>query len=267
MLTGEANEPLVIDNKALGYRLYFQLTAFVHDPARTFYAGYSRFEEMKPANGREQRKWKANRKQAYYGSVAHFMQALVKGRLKSNGFVVKRLVKVSDSVPGHRVLPTWKGDEFRSSDTVVTMLWNGQGYTASDTALTRFNLISATGSGGRIPENQYEWGRKMGFNVLYPARLPEDSIIHQAADGSGYELAFGNSLFITYTKKVIVHERWLPGITNQYAFETSLITMNVPQSSMDRHGNLADPHAFVSAGYWSTLRVADQLPVDYSPTE
>lgn len=81
-----------------------------------------------------------------------------------------------------------------------------------------------------------------------------------------FKLAFNNSLYITYRKKRIYADIW--GYGKAYrkpTFRTSILTMLVPETFVDRYGDLADPGAVISEGYWATLRVADHLPFDYTP--
>lgn len=266
-LIGETDKPLIIDNRALGYKISVDLNYFAHyaNAGRTSYAGYTHFQEMTPADGNEQAKWESNRKKAYYGSLTHFMRSLVNNRVKKEGFVVKKLVKAKSNPSHHYVLQRWQGDEFKSSDTIVTMRWNGRDYSPEDTALTRFDIFPMNDSDRTIPANSYQWGRKMGYNVLYPGEISRDSIVNATADEGNEKLSFRNSLFITYKNRKIYQDFWGYGNAFRPSFETSILTMVVPGTFVDRHGNLADPLAVISEGYWSTLRVADQLPFDYNP--
>ncbi|HMI01649.1 MAG TPA: carboxypeptidase-like regulatory domain-containing protein, partial [Pedobacter sp.] len=238
VLTAEAGRPLIIENRALGYRLHYDLSSFVHYAGRTRYSGDVRFEELVPQNNKEQKKWKANREQAYYGSSIHFMRSLVNNTLKKDDFIVKKLVKakVLPGNPMRSVLLGWQGDEFKSTDTVISMRWNGRDYAPEDTTV-------GPGAGSST-----QWGNKMGYNILYPGVVPYENIVTATASESNYRLSFDDSIFVTYKKKA-----------------TSILTMLVPETLVDIHGNLADPHAVISEGYWATLRVADQLPFDYEP--
>lgn len=78
-----SDTPLVIINKMLGYKIKFELIEFSFDKenGRTFYYGYTRFEEMGKKN-----KWQKNRRHCYYGSTKHFYSSLITNRLKENGF-------------------------------------------------------------------------------------------------------------------------------------------------------------------------------------
>lgn len=266
VLTAETNKTLVILNKALGYKVYFDIIRFIHYAGRTSYTGYSHFEEMNPEDSREQRKWNSNREKAYYGSLPHFMRALVTKQLAEEGFLVKKLVKSDKNTTDRPALLRWQGDEFKSSDTVVTMRWNGRDYSPEDTALTRFDLFSMKSPDDVIPQNSYEWGHKMGYNVLYPGNVPYDSIISPMDKPGNFKLDFNNSLFITYRKEKTNADIWGYGKAySRRSFETSILTMLIPETFIDQYGNLANPNAVISEGYWATLRVANQLPFDYTP--
>ena len=80
-----ADTPLVIINKKLGYKISFELSEFFFDEAsgRTFYYGYTRFEDM----GTKSR-WIKNRKQCYYGSTMHFYRSLIENDLKKQGYQI-----------------------------------------------------------------------------------------------------------------------------------------------------------------------------------
>jgi len=236
VLTAEANSPLIIENNALGYRMYYDLTDFVHFESRTSYSGHTRFEEMTPASSKEDKKWKASREKAYYGSFQHFMRSLTNDALKTEGFMVKKLEKASKSPANIPVLKKWQGNEHKSSDTLVSMRWNGIDYAPQDTT-----IIDSK-------KSPYRWGAHSGYNILYPQAVPRDDMIRPTASEGNYKLAFKHSLFITYRKK-----------------NTSILTMLKPETFVDISGNLSDPNAVISEGFWARYRVAHQLPVDYTP--
>jgi hypothetical protein len=83
-----AVEPLEIENKALGYRLSYQLLHFDNYRRSTFYSGTCRFEEMTPADNRQAERWERNRQKAYQGSIRHLMASLVAGTSKQEGFLI-----------------------------------------------------------------------------------------------------------------------------------------------------------------------------------
>lgn len=92
-----ADEPLLIENTALGYRIKYTLDSFTHDynTALSVYAGYPLFEEMLPADPAQQELWKANRASAYKGSILHFMRSTYQKQLKEEGFEIQFIVKAN----------------------------------------------------------------------------------------------------------------------------------------------------------------------------
>ncbi|RZK74604.1 MAG: carboxypeptidase-like regulatory domain-containing protein [Pedobacter sp.] len=253
VLTAEANAPLIIDNYALGYRVYYDLTSFVHYAGRISYTGHSRFEEMKPKDTKEEKTWRSNRAAAYYGSVTHFLRSLVNNKLKKDGFLVKKLVKAHKAPPSIPVLKKWHSSTAtKSPDTLVSMRWNGRDYSPADSTL--------------LPETDspYRWGEHAGYNILYPDPVKIASIIKPTSSEGNFKLNFKNSLFVTYTKKKTKEDVWGSG-DDRPTFITSIVTMLVPETFVDLRGNLADPNAMINEGYWAKQRIANQLPFDYNP--
>jgi len=84
-----AKEPLLIQNRALGYNLRYQLDSFVHFNQNNIssYRGYCLFTEMEGTE-EERKVWKENREKAYYGSRLHFLRAYYDSTLKQEGFTV-----------------------------------------------------------------------------------------------------------------------------------------------------------------------------------
>lgn len=81
---------LIIQNKALGYIVKYQLDSFVHeyDNAKTLYAGYPFYEQM-DGSEEEMLVWKEKRKTAYNGSVLQFLRAYHDSTLNGDGFRIE----------------------------------------------------------------------------------------------------------------------------------------------------------------------------------
>lgn len=250
-LSAEAREPLVIENRLLGYRVYYDLQSFSHYPGRTSYSGFTRFEPMKASGSKEERTWAANRKAAYEGSFNHFMRSVAENRFVQEGFIVKRLVKLKETPPNRHVLAGLRGEVIRHPDTLVSMTWTGRDFAPADT--------------GIVADSTKLWGRKQGYQIIYPQRLPKDSIITERYVVGDFHLAFRHSLFVVYTRwKTDINPLAAAG-DKQPSYPSSILTMLREHTPIDRQGNLADPNAVIQEGYWATLRVADQLPDDYKP--
>ncbi|GAB3319799.1 hypothetical protein GCM10027299_12770 [Larkinella ripae] len=88
-LYATANEPLIIDNQALGYRLMYALQHFdAAASGNVFSAGTARFEELKPENERVANRFRRNRLVAYQGSIRHLLASLIDNTFGQAGFLV-----------------------------------------------------------------------------------------------------------------------------------------------------------------------------------
>jgi hypothetical protein len=92
-----AGEPLLIENRALGYLLTYDLTKFEYDTLNHafIYGGFPFFKELEPRNAAVQARWLKNREEAYKGSMLHFMRSLYAGDLGNAGFEVRRKMVLS----------------------------------------------------------------------------------------------------------------------------------------------------------------------------
>ena len=79
--SAHADTPLVIVNKQLGYKLYFQLQAFYFNQTTTFFYGFTRYEELGEKN-----KYVRNRRKAYYGSTLYFYRSLIHNTLSEESY-------------------------------------------------------------------------------------------------------------------------------------------------------------------------------------
>ncbi|NBC87852.1 MAG: carboxypeptidase-like regulatory domain-containing protein [Bacteroidetes bacterium] len=78
-------EPLVIVNRALGYRVEYFLEEFVATPGRTRYNGEPLFSELEGSVD-ERKKWEEARREAFYGSFHHLMLAMLAENTERHGF-------------------------------------------------------------------------------------------------------------------------------------------------------------------------------------
>lgn len=85
-LTATASAPLIVTNRALGYRLTYDLLAFNATETRIQYDGSERFELLEPADDAEAARWETARAQAYRGSLRHLMHTLRDGTSEAQGF-------------------------------------------------------------------------------------------------------------------------------------------------------------------------------------
>lgn len=91
ILTAFAYERLLIENKDLGYTIYFYLDDFQfnYKEGTTSFYGQTFFEEMKSNRKKTRQKWAENREKAYLGSFVHFTHSIINNKATQNGFVIK----------------------------------------------------------------------------------------------------------------------------------------------------------------------------------
>lgn len=96
VLVAHCAKPLIVENRALGYRIQYHLILFQYAflGGRLDVYGIPQFEEMKPKDENKKADWEKNRRVAYLGSVTHFMRSLTTNRLPEEHFIAARVVQV-----------------------------------------------------------------------------------------------------------------------------------------------------------------------------
>ena len=89
IINASSVEDIIIENRALGYELRFQLEKFLLTRTLIHAIGSKKFTELEPADKKEKERWRKNRLRAYNGSPRHFFRSLYTGRLKKNGYRAK----------------------------------------------------------------------------------------------------------------------------------------------------------------------------------
>jgi len=85
-----ASEPIMIENRALGYRLHIDMEDFKWQLNRGtghFFFDID-FQELQPASEAEYENWQRNRRDVYRGSIQHFFRSLFKNELSRNQFEI-----------------------------------------------------------------------------------------------------------------------------------------------------------------------------------
>lgn len=225
-LTAAADDFLVIENPALGYRVKFLLMYFTYDmrAGYSMYYGNPMFEPMKAKNKRQQQRWTANRKAAYLGSTMHFYKSLLAKTLEQDGFMVQKLVRKE-----------------RKRDYVepVPGLETGEAKMQKPGTFSKY------------------------VNYLYSARLPYDSIYQKS--GNGFVMNFKDLLYVTYKKekedRLYVTTMLPPGTVRGH--QVSVLKLLAPEVKLDRNGNVETPMDVICEQYWGWEKLAEMLPLDY----
>lgn len=135
-----SDEPLIIINEMLGYKMTFQLIDFSFDneTSITYFYGYTRYEEL----GTKKR-WTRNRQRAYYGSSVHFYRSLIKDSLKQEGFsiyVLKKMKEVFSDTTKSDVLTIPKPKEKNNEIQVAVTVTASQIIKADTVAVNKYRL-------------------------------------------------------------------------------------------------------------------------------
>jgi len=106
-----ATEMVEIENRALGYKVYFLLEGFLVQQLGFRYAGRTFFEALTPKNEREKKNWEKQRLETFKGSLRHFLFALAQNKLGRNGFRVYEMVQSSQGeveAPAYDLKKIWR---------------------------------------------------------------------------------------------------------------------------------------------------------------
>jgi hypothetical protein len=81
-------QPIKIENRALGYTVYYILTRFRYVQKHLETGGVARFESLVPRDSDEARSWHQNRLRSYFGSLRHFLSSLARRTYNKEGFEI-----------------------------------------------------------------------------------------------------------------------------------------------------------------------------------
>ncbi|NNE69902.1 MAG: carboxypeptidase-like regulatory domain-containing protein [Rhodothermales bacterium] len=86
VLRARAEGPLVVENRALGYRILYFLQAFESRGRETRQEGEALFSELDPKTPEQLEEWAQARREAYLGSSRHLFRQLFREQTKEAGF-------------------------------------------------------------------------------------------------------------------------------------------------------------------------------------
>ncbi|WP_374950881.1 carboxypeptidase-like regulatory domain-containing protein [Mucilaginibacter sp.] len=237
-LEASADEFLVVENDALGYRTKFLLSSFSSDNLThtVAYSGRVLFENL-PGSEAQKKKWKQKREETYYGSAQHFYRALYKNKLAEEGFVIYNFTRVLNNQRAPEDLIQRKMKQFRETNRDSAIYWSRQ----SD-----------------VPK----WAQE----TLIKPPLEENKILRSTRQDGIFVITFPYYLYVTYVKKR--EETYFKDIyrpLDMENYETSVITLlQQPYTVFDMNGSVIG-NAPLYEGTWSKAKLANLLPVDYEP--
>ena len=252
-LSAFADETLVIENNALGYRLKYDLTKFEYhfSTGLLYYQGYPFFEDMEAKSKRLNRKWHARRDDCYYGSVMHFMRSFYRNTLSQEHFEVRRLIRIS-AAEKKRVRGIFQEQVAKNS-------------------MGRIIMLDADAFGPDVHKDSVNYYLKVmrqpeKLNVLIDQKLPGDSIGF-GVDSTTAGLYFTDYLQVIYTAKKIPNEyalfsRQPPGIP----LRSELTLPADKEVHVLANGLYYEGFDLLTLGYWAwSEKIANMLPYEYKP--
>jgi hypothetical protein len=253
-LTVKTNQFLIIENKALGYRIKYLVNNFEYD-SRTriiYYEGFPYYEDMK-GSGRKKKIWEQKRLTAYLGSPQHFFTSIYKNRATEEGFIINKLIT--------------QPNLDKPSDSTINA--NIKRLTKTQDGLTRTITIS-------YGDSLSYWIRKKNLpssvSILSRSPIAQDTLVH-LEDKSIKSINFTDKLYIVYTK-----EREDQSFANRIGqsigrpldmpdYQISTITLQVKPVYFYENGAIYNPRSMLYSGYWAWEKIADSVPMDYLPPD
>lgn len=236
-LVAFSDEPLVIENKALGYNITYQLEDFeINFKARTsVYAGYPFFEEIDKGRKGLMDRWQNARNKAYYGSMMHFMRSIYTDSLLQNGYEVRRMKRTRN----------YEKDRVRK-------IYNPAGAISDSNSYYESIL--------RQRDDIDTYGKSI---------LSADSLL-QGSNEQFKFIYFPDYLFVTYKKEMEEMAYLESRMERRKAgYQYSYVLLVEPETiAIDVNGNYYPPRNVMTSSYWGwSEKIADLLPIDFQPTE
>ncbi len=241
ILTASSGEFLIVENKALGYRVKFLLKGFTSDKIEgtISYQGSRLFEEL-PGNAAQKKKWQAKRDAAYYGSAMHFFRSLYQNKLNEEGFEMRQYARVKDPMRPPAAYIQRK--------------------------LTQFNGTGLRDS-FQYWYNVYKSPKYINQRISSVPWQPLE-LLHNGPEPGLHAITFPDYLYVIYKKREetmafndIYHPLDMPN------YEVSVLTlMNDPPFALFDNNGIVVGESPLMEGAWSKPRLADLLPVDYIPS-
>ncbi|MBC6109518.1 carboxypeptidase-like regulatory domain-containing protein [Pedobacter sp. CCM 8938] len=252
-LTVTTTEFLVVENKALGYRLKYMLDHFEYN-SRThiiYYSGHPFFEELK-ATAAKKKKYIAAREIAYYGSSQHFFKSLYQNKAQEEGYIITKMVKI----PNPNRYPEYVINEnLRKIKTLPEKTGIRKTAGKIDTALYNFWAKQRD-----MPKTIDKFSR---------ADILTDTLVHNYNQNLKW-LNYTDALCIQYTKEKesLAYSKsgfWVFRPLDVPENEISVVNLLQAPVCFYENGGIYDSRSLLFEGYWAYEKVADMVPMDYIP--
>lgn len=250
ILNVTSNEFLIVENKALGYRLKYMLNLFEYNynTRIVYFSGLPVFEDLK-GSGAKRRLWLKNREIAYAGSPQHFFQSLYRNKVEEEGFIIYKRIKVPNpNRPSDAYISATRARLIKKLHGVIKA-----GSITNDSLQTLAHLAD-------LPKD-YVTLDMSGVNVdtLVKSRYANMKTIN-----------YKDELYVMYTKEQETnaysnsgHYVMRPLTVPNY--EISVVHMLEGPCSFYANGGMHDAKSLLFEGFWAYEKIGDMVPMDYLP--
>jgi hypothetical protein len=248
-LNAAADEFIIVENKALGYRIRYLLKYFEKNDKLNLvmYYGYPSFEDLATSKSK-QRQYKRKRDEAYLGSPQHFFAALFDNTSKPRGFIINKML----SKPNPKKLPDSVLNEKIKLFSQIAV--RGANITAnSKDSLAYYNRIK------REPDS---------VDVLSRVEVMTDTLVKREVSNLRW-IDFTDKLYVIYTaeKESKEYNKQSSYKVNRpmdlASSQVSVIHQLKTPIAFYQNGLVFDPSSLLFEGYWGYEKVADMVPMDY----
>ncbi|MCW3080553.1 carboxypeptidase-like regulatory domain-containing protein [Segetibacter sp.] len=239
-----ALDKLIILNNALGLQIDYQLEEFRYEgKARmmSFY-GYSSFKKIPVKRSRKQQEWINKRREAYNGSMMHFIRSVYTNTTDQEGFELRHLIRLY------------------KNDTLVRPYY--------DSIMAGLHTIFDTGHYSMQLMKEGTFSRDPIIYILGKQPLPCATIRVYDSTSKALYLLFQNNLQLVYKKEFereeYAQQMGQKGVSRKS--QTSILHLpNGRAVLIEKNGLYFDPLDLFSEGYLAWEKMAEMLPNDYEP--
>lgn len=251
LLYVDAMEPLLVENKALGYEIRYQMESFVYNfnTKALFYAGYPLFIEME-GNKSKQNKWEKARAYAYEFSCLRFLRSVFRNRLVEDGYEIYRM----DRIPNVEK-QQWLARERQYYDTVSKKL--------------TIKNFSATLPADSLPYYEKIMRQKDPVEIIHPGKVTGDDIAY-GADSFTAALDFQQCLIVRIPKLMNPQEyvETYRDASRSQPVTSVVILPNHTPILITSNGYFYEPEDLMLEGFWGWWeKMSAMLPFDYWPAK
>lgn len=236
-----AEDILYIENRALGFRIGYLLEEFRFESGTKVNIGSAQFKELEPKSRRQYRMWEEAREVAYNGSVLHFLNSLITGRVEAEGFRVN--VVQYDSVTSEYTTPL-----------------NPQ-------PINQILQVEKT-------DREYLYTLKAigDVEVTYRGEFEEDDYkkLYRSSSKSGNykytDKKARSSIALSDSQSLTSYQVFGYDLDEVELFQKSIIFFNKLETPISFPGQFISPRDVTFGGWWRWGAFSDVLPLNYRPS-